>query len=211
MFTVRVLVTGILHLMRQVNIIGKGSGWKLAPLTGLSWGINNINLLRPIDVIFEMHTMEVAKNLLPRCQEYLDVARENKTLAYSIMDCEVGGFKFKRFPIEKIVKEFDETFFSCSVDFMIAFAIYSKFDKIDVYGVNLVHGHEHSYERPGVEFWRGYAKGRGIDIKFHGPICEVGKTKMGIVYGYIVPQKDFKQSEWLTNPQKEIKWRTTDT
>ena len=156
----------------------------MAPLTGLSWGINMVNLLRPVDLIFEMHD-EIRWH--QKRLKGIKSALETKTPVYSI-----GGFEtygFKRYPVEAIINEFGEDYFGCSIDYMLAFAIYGKFEKVDVYGVNLVCGTEYYYERPSVEFWRGYAKGRGIDIKFHGSICEVGKTKMGVMYGYETPQQ----------------------
>ena len=182
--------------MKQLNIILKGRGWNLAPTTGESWGIPLTLAFRPVDVIFEMHDIDgeylpgIPWIETPRFINAYRKAKENNVLVYGLKEYEFEGLKFKRYPIREILDEFGETLFNCSMDYMLAYAIYKKYDKIDVYGANLAMGEEYYYQRPGVEFWRGYARGKGIDIKFHGPTT-VGKCKGDRVYGYKISQDEF--------------------
>ena len=186
----------------QVNIIQKGRGWNLAPSTGESWGGNLVLHFRPVGLVFEMH--DITGEYLPGVpwlepKRFVHTYRKAKALNIPIIgldEYEFEGLKFQKYPMREIVEEFDETLFSCTTDYMLAYAIYKKYDKIDVYGVNVEMGEEYYFERPSVEFWRGMAKGRRIDINFHGPTT-VGKSKKSIVYGYLKTQDEIK--EWLSN------------
>ena len=167
----------------KLNIIGKARSWKLAPLTGESWGINTVILRRPLDVMFEMHED-------CDCPKSYQKAVETKTPSYSLEEYEVEGLKFKKYPIREILDEFKQTLFDCSFDYMLALAIYKKYEQIDVYGIDLFRNESWSYQRPSVEFWRGIAVGRGIDIQFHGETT-IGRCRKNMVYGYNIKQKDF--------------------
>ena len=68
-----------------------------------------------------------------------------------------------RFPKEKIIDEFG-TYFTNSISWEIALAIQEGFEKIYLYGVDMATHSEYAYERPSVEYFLGWAKGRGIDI-----------------------------------------------
>lgn len=78
-----------------------------------------------------------------------------------------------RYPFEEIndwISEIDpcgRDYFTNSVSFMIALAIYEGFDVIHLYGVDMAVGSEYQNQRPSCEFWVGIAKGRGI--KFYIP------------------------------------------
>ena len=182
--------------MKQLNIILKGRGWNLAPTTGESWGIPLTLAFRPVDVIFEMHDIDgeylpgIPWIETPRFINAYRKAKENNVLVYGLKEYEFEGLEFKKYPIREILDEFGETLFNCSMDYMLAYAIYKKYEQIDVYGANLAMDEEYYYQRPGVEFWRGYARGKGIDIKFHGPTT-VGKCKGDMVYGYKISQDEF--------------------
>jgi hypothetical protein len=77
------------------------------------------------------------------------------------------GFKnFEMYPLWKIVKDTDSEYFVNSIAYMIAYAIYLKYDQINIYGVDFVTEHEiHGGEKAGVEYWLGFALGRGIKLK----------------------------------------------
>jgi len=68
-----------------------------------------------------------------------------------------------RLPKEKILKEFG-TYFTNSISWEIAVAIMEGFKEIHLYGVDMATHSEYAYERPSVEFFLGWARGRGIKI-----------------------------------------------
>jgi hypothetical protein len=71
-------------------------------------------------------------------------------------------------------------YFTNSVSFMIALAIYEGFDEIHLYGVDMAVGSEYEQQRPSCEFWVGFGKGRGI--KFYIPE-QSDLIKTLVVYG----------------------------
>ena len=93
-----------------------------------------------------------------------------------------------RFPKEKIMEEFGN-YFTNSISWEIALAIQEGFKKIYLYGVDMATHSEYAYERPSVEYFLGWAKGRGIDI--------------------IVPQKcDLLKTMWLYPYEDSAPFRT---
>ena len=50
-------------------------------------------------------------------------------------------------------------------------------------------GSEYQHQKPSVEFWIGYAMGRGINFEVHGKLTEILRTANGMIYGYGVHQE----------------------
>jgi len=84
-----------------------------------------------------------------------------------------------RYPLEEIVAELlpglvwvdaegkeivRSKYFTSSASYMMALAIYEKFDVIEIYGIDMENNTEYGYQKPCMEFWEGYALGRGIKI-----------------------------------------------
>lgn len=55
-------------------------------------------------------------------------------------------------------------YFTSSIAFMLALAIWEGFEVIDIYGVDLTVGEEYDYQKPCAEFWIGLAMGKGIEV-----------------------------------------------
>lgn len=77
-----------------------------------------------------------------------------------------------KFPIEDIIADlFGEykpiPYITSSVGYALALAVYLKYKRIEVYGVEMETNTEYGHQRIGVAFWIGIAIGRGIDIDFH--------------------------------------------
>lgn len=58
----------------------------------------------------------------------------------------------------------EDLYYSCSISFMVALAIYEKFDAIELYGMEMQTTTEYKYQVPGANFMTGLAVGRGIKI-----------------------------------------------
>ncbi|HUV84548.1 MAG TPA: hypothetical protein VMV86_02515 [Methanosarcinales archaeon] len=93
-----------------------------------------------------------------------------------------------KYPLEEITKEFyineamgDKLFMTCTVTYMLALAIYEKFEEISLYGIDLSVDGEYKDEMPGAVYWLGLAAGRGIKLKIssHSPLL-----KCFHMYGY---------------------------
>jgi hypothetical protein len=68
-----------------------------------------------------------------------------------------------RFPKEDIVAMFG-SYFTNSISWEIALAIMEGFQEISIFGVDMAQIGEYKYERPSVEFFCGWARGRGIKL-----------------------------------------------
>ena len=170
--------------MPQLNIIGAGQGWNLAPPKNC-WGVNKVIFKRPIDLLFDMHdhlTIEGARK--EKCLKIAEQCRLTNTPAYSIRLND--HFGYLRYPIEQIYNRFKTKFFSNGICYMISLALYQGMDRLDFYGINhmKVNGKEYSKEKPGVDFWLGVATGMGVEWKSHGNLSQIGKTFNGLPYGY---------------------------
>jgi hypothetical protein len=80
------------------------------------------------------------------------------------------------YPLQTVVNKFfgkmwhgDEQpkFFNSSVDYMIALALLEgKFDRIELYGVEMANDTEYVYQKSGATFWMGVARGMGVEVYF---------------------------------------------
>jgi len=176
----------------RINIMGSAPGWEDTPVNdGFIWGVNNTHSLRDVDRIIDIHV-----NRLNPTEEkdkaHLEVLKENDIEAY--MHSEIEGMpNVKRYPIEEIMKEFNTDYFGSGIDYMIALAIYEGATEIHLYGVFMMKGGEYYHQKPSVEFWAGYAMGRGIKFEVHGENTEILRTHNGLMYGYQTHQKWVKE------------------
>ena len=169
----------------KCNIIGKGYGWQAAPAISDqfdTWGITQLMLERPVDLVIDMNVYaDLRWGEIERDENDEVKARcEKENVPY------VG---LENYPIEDIINFFKTDYFSNTVDYAIALAIYKGYKEIKLYGVIMAFGSEYAYQKPGVDFWCGMAKGKGVDVKVHGLRSSIMKTKDGLLYGY-----DFHQS-----------------
>lgn len=77
-----------------------------------------------------------------------------------------------KFPLNEIIADlFGDykpiPYVTSSVSYALALAVYLKYKKIEVYGVEMETNTEYGHQRIGVAFWIGIAIGRGIEIDFH--------------------------------------------
>ena len=68
------------------------------------------------------------------------------------------------YPLEEIVEKYKSRFFTNTISYMIAYAIYSGYTKISIYGVDMELDGEYSFERPSVTYWTGFARGCSIEV-----------------------------------------------
>lgn len=161
----------------KVNIIGRGTGWEDAPRNELSWGITLINLKRDVDLVIDMNVYEDGRwGEIER----LDAIKSREKAA----TVHIPYIDLTNYPVDTIIKFFETDYFSNTVDYAIALAIYKGYTEIGLYGINMMRGSEYAYQKAGVEFWIGQAMGRGIKVINHSPISTILKTRDGLLYGY---------------------------
>lgn len=170
----------------KIIIIGKGDYWQEAPYDGETWGVNNLILRRRVKRVFDLHKFEKGDDL------QVSIKNEANRIGALYINLE-------NYPIDEIKAFFKTDYFSNSIDYMIALAIYEKATSIDLYGVNMLAGDEWAYEKPGVDYWCGQAMGRGIEINNYSPISTIMRIEGGLLYGYLTNQEP--------NPKVEIEDR----
>lgn len=69
-----------------------------------------------------------------------------------------------RYPRQGVIQQLGIDYFTSSIAYMIALAIYEAFDEIHLYGVDMPSETEYYHERPCVEFWLGYAHRQGVRV-----------------------------------------------
>lgn len=72
------------------------------------------------------------------------------------------------FPFDKSRELFGSTYLTSSPAYMMSMAILEGATHIGVYGVDMaVDDNEYFWQRPCMEAWIGFAKGKGIDVRVH--------------------------------------------
>lgn len=116
----------------------------------------------------------------------------------------IKGVPFRRYPLERVIKKLKLNYFSNTISYMIAYALYkyTKKDKetgrlvlkqplkLRLYGVDMWEQGEYAQEKGGVECWLGYALGLGVEIMISSGsslLIPVG----GMPYGIQLPKGDY--------------------
>lgn len=90
----------------------------------------------------------------------------------------------ENYPLKQVINRFKTDYFTSTVDYAMALALFDGFDDIQLYGVNMANHSEYSHQKPGVEFWCGYALGLGAKVAVNGKISTIMKTRDKKLYGY---------------------------
>jgi hypothetical protein len=164
--------------VKKVAIVGTAMTYKDAPYSDPSWELWGLNdhwnnmprATRWFEANYEAASISPVSHMpnitrldwLKKCPIPVYMEEHYPDIPMSI-----------RYPFDEIndwISEIDpcgRDYFTNSVSFMIALAIYEGFDVIHLYGVDMAVGSEYEKQRPSCEFWVGIAKGRGI--KFYIP------------------------------------------
>ena len=79
------------------------------------------------------------------------------------------------FPFDESVKLWGEIYLTSSPAFMLCLAMLRGYEHIELYGVDMaVDDHEYFWQRPCMEAWIGFARGRGHQVVIHtsSPVCK---------------------------------------
>lgn len=149
-----------------VTIIGKAPGKEDAPKDAEHrWGLNDlIHYIPNLTMSFEMHDIERDPTVAPWMAGEIEALNKAgiPVVTYKkwkqIKNCVVFPFK-----------EMHRQYFTNSVAYMIAYAIYKKAKRIELYGVQMATPVEFRRQRACCEYWLGYAEGKGIEVYVHRP------------------------------------------
>lgn len=102
------------------------------------------------------------------------------------------------YPYDETVELFGSLYLTSSSACMLAYALLHGYDHIELYGVDMaVDDHEYFWQRPCMEAWIGFAKGRGVTVVIPD-VSPLGKSDYveGRDYGreraaFVVPDNDY--------------------
>jgi len=189
--------------MKDIIILGMGYTRVDCPFDGEVWGVNNgYRQVKKekghIDKLFICH----------RDQEYdwegdpvFDFDEVNGLVDEGIEIVTLfkvkGIKKYTLIPFRSLVKKFNTEYFSDTIAYMLAYALYFNTTKnkktgalklkepmkIRMYGVDMHTRDEYATERGGIEFFIGMAKAIGVEV-WITPESSVRKTDTGKPYGF---------------------------
>jgi hypothetical protein len=185
--------------MSNIILLGAGPSAAECPHDKEVWGVNATIKwqYQPISKLFFFDDLEIFNPAVMTVED-LKYNRHETEYISTYKNAEYGktvGLEITEYPLHDIIKEFKTTYFSNSVAYMIAYAMYKGVTSMDLYGIDHLTGFSYLNERAGVEYWMGRAVQSGI--KIHIAIgSALLRTCTGRMYGY---DKFFDGQEPLYN------------
>ena len=190
--------------MKTVHLLGMGGGWDLCPKEGEVWTVNKGCVHRDTSLIFFMDRALLYDTDIDDPEAVEELEKRVSCPLYSLETVEHFVMRVVReentpvvttrafddipnnivFPLEEIVKKYGSDYFGNSLDYMIAYALYTGYDDIHLYGVNMGSHEISKYEKSPLSFWLGMAMGLGCRISTHGALSEVLVVEGGYLYAY---------------------------
>lgn len=120
------------------------------------------------DAVFQMHDPLIWRSSMnrndPKHYEWLK-SGDTPTIYMTAVYDDVP--KSVAYPLEDIKATFPRAYFTSSISYAIALAIYQGYKNIEIYGVEMATNTEYWHQREGVAYWIGVAEGRGLKVDFH--------------------------------------------
>ena len=181
----------------KVAIIGGATRQGSAAYYDKSWQIWGLNSIRPkwIPRWSKMFNLHRLKHLERDCPQYVDWdsvwSRRHPKVPFYVIDSWRGLLKNQvLFPRAALAYQPRSDYHASSIDWMVAFAVHLKAEAIHLHGVRFAldsHREEPISAQACLEYWCGYAEGRGIPVTAHSD-CEMflqyHLVASRTVYGY---------------------------
>ena len=208
--------------MRNIAIVGSGTGREQAPHDDTSWEIWSLNNLfnfiqdKRITRWFELHDIGCNDSGITRrgITHYVNQSVEDYLKQIDSLNVPVYMQhkhplikKSRPYPFKSIMKEFGK-YFGCSFAWMIALALHEHakgkpVSKIGLWGCSLT-GVEYYYQRPSTEYMIGLARGNGIEVYIHDD-CNLLKEP----YIYAIDERhNVIQDLYVGNAKIFLQWLT---
>ena len=162
----------------------------MAPFDGERWGVNATIIGLPVHLSFHLHDLEKQENYritgtngekTADFEPFLSYVKFTNHPVLSIK--EYPDFpSIKRYPYEEICDYFHTNYFSNSICYMIAYALWKGYPNIECYGFNFLMSAEYAHELSATHFWLGIAHerlGLGKGFKLIGNFSQLLKCKDG--------------------------------
>lgn len=195
---------------KKVAIVGCSDSKNLAPFNDQSfeiWGVNNLFYHIPrYDRWFEIHSIKKeGEQWYRRGNIDLKVGKFDWSTEFrgqnvnkyvgdlSKLTCPIYmQNKWDEIPTSEpyplqAIKDTFGGYFTNTVSYMLALAIYEGFEEIHVYGVDMAVSTEYYWQRPSCEYFLGIAIGRGIKV-YIPPEADLLKTRF--LYAFEEKERD---------------------
>ena len=202
---------------KKVAIVGCADSKDLAPFNNPEyeiWGVNNLYAFIPPGSAhrwFEIHQIEFNGQSFIRRGK---LAFRGKPITEYLAEINSLGIPIYMqkhwpnipnsvpYPLKEVIAKLGG-YFTNTISYMIALAIYEGFERIDIYGVDMAVDSEYYYQRPSCEYFIGVARGMGIEV-YIPPQADLMKTRF--LYGFQEKiETDFEMK--LDNTQKSMQSR----
>jgi hypothetical protein len=170
----------------EVIILGMGHTRKRCPFDAEVWSVNmgyqQIAMLKGhVEKIFMAHRQ--TRDPYGRKMFFWEHFNKLAEAGVEIWNIHrVKGLNSRLYPLKRLMKKYGTDYFSNTISYMIVWAIEKGYKKIRLYGVDMMTQQEYGWEKGGLEYWIGYARGRGLTVE----ICEDSqllRTITGKPYG----------------------------
>lgn len=141
--------------VKDLILLAKGHTRRECPFDGAEvWGVNDVGSFpefkgKKIDRLFTFD---------PRSDEFI---KDMKAVAPITSWRDYADVKY---PIDELIEHFGTRYFTNTISFMVALAIYEGFTRIRMYGVDAPYGGIYFMEKSGLEYWIGRAQQAGMEI-----------------------------------------------
>jgi hypothetical protein len=157
--------------LRTVQILGKGRGPEVPfPPDSERWGISDLAFTRYSGIFtdwtrwFDLHHTERIKQKRPQTWDWYQT--QTKPIYLWSSDTSIPASTV--YPLEHIQDYFKTARFGSSFDWLIALAIFEKFEQIEIVWCRMKDGVEIRNQLPTANYWIGQAEARGIPVIIHG-------------------------------------------
>ena len=160
--------------MKDLILLAKGNSRKWVNFDGSEvWGVNDVSVFPE----FKGKKVDRTFTFDPRSPEWLTKVKETGSEIWSWQP-----FADKRYPLQEVIEFFGTKYFTNTISYMLALAIYEGFERIRLYGVDAPYGGIYFMEKSGLEYWIGRAQQKGIEVV---PCQEslMLQTYDGLLYG----------------------------
>ena len=155
----------------KVAILGTAGGWERAPWGDPAWEIWGLNDLyrqflpyhrARVSRWFELHG-NTPLTRVRRPADHWEALESLHVPVYTLHDLPTVT-RTVPYPLAEILAWAPRRYFACTMAYQIALALSEHADAVSLYGLPLTYAREALIERPCVEWWLGYAEGRGVQV-----------------------------------------------
>jgi hypothetical protein len=202
----------------ELIILGTGSSCVYCPFDCETWGVNGAYTIKDnmpdskkdsfrLDKLFLTDYLYSAPGFMNFDIDGMNRLTENGTEIITMHPMKLGKhvLKAKKYPFKEVLTKFNNDYFTDTITYMIAYALYKytrKSDRVNklelkeplflkLYGVDMVTTVEFRASKGGVEWWLGIAQGLGAEI-YIAKGSSILANPRGFVYGW---EREFNDTE----------------